>query len=123
MVDSMKGIVGSDNIAQNEFGLSVVSPDLPPPVRPPGMINIETTERAPVNEMPRLVDPLFEVPGLATPTLGDKKTIKIPSLVAPDETDITAIPSLEGMEVPGLAAPELLVGPVPPDPDIPGLLS
>jgi hypothetical protein len=119
----MKGIVGSDNIAQNEFGLPVVSPVLPPPVTPPGMVTIETTERAPVNEMPRIVDPLFEVPSLVTPTLGDKTTIKIPGFFAPDETDITAIPSLEGMEVPGLAAPELLVGPAPPDPDIPGLLS
>ncbi len=121
MVDRMKSIVGSDNVAENEFGLPVVSPVAPPPVTPPGMVTIETTERAPGNEMPGLADPLFEVPCLVPPTLSDETTIEIPGLVAPGKTDITAIPGLEGMEVPGLAAPELIDGPAPPDPDIPGL--
>jgi len=99
MVDRMKGIVGSDNVAENEFDLPVVSPVATPPVTPPGMVTIETAERAPGNEIPGLADLLFEVPGLVPPTLGDETTIEIPGLVAPGETDITAIPGLEGMEV------------------------
>lgn len=110
MVDRMKGIVGSNDVAENEFGLPI-EPVVPPPVTPPGMVTIETAERSPD----------LEVPGLAPPTLGDETTIEIPGLVPPGESDFTAIPGIDGIEVPGLAAPELPDGPAPPDPDIPGL--
>lgn len=120
MVDRMKGIVGSDNVAENEFGLPI-SPVVPPLITPPGMVTIETAERSSGNELPGLVDPLLEVPGLVPPTLGDETTIEIPGLVAPGESDITTIPGLEDLEMPGLAAPELMDGPAPPDLEIPGL--
>ncbi len=120
MVDRMKSIVGSDNVAENEFGLPI-SPVVPPPITPPGMVTVETAERAPNNEVPGLADPMLEVPGLAPPTLGDETTIEIPGLAPPSETDITAIPGVDDIEMPGLAAPQLPDGPAPPDPEIPGL--
>ena len=150
MVDRMKDMVGSDNTAENSFGLPTgpVVPPLPPGqnplVTPPGVVSVETAERAPALAPPALsppglAPPALETPGLAAPALeaptlgapapGQELTLEVPGLAAPTlpptgPGKMAAAPS-KSIEVPGLpgglSIPGLPDGPAPPDPQIPGL--
>ncbi|WNJ98272.1 hypothetical protein L2D14_10340 [Thalassospiraceae bacterium LMO-JJ14] len=131
MVDRMTGMVGSNQPAENEFGLpqSPVVPPLPEStMQPPGTVTIERTTPPPGNPpglaAPSLETETAEVPGLAVPVLppsGSEPMPEIPGLAAPTLPPAGEGMDVPGLEMPGLAAPELPDGPAPPDPESPGL--